>query len=90
MSLRRNIECSVSAYLKINGIPVQANGRYIPADPGRIYGENPFPPEPAGIEDLTVFYEATALPYPEEDMSDADGALCIEALLDCVHRQDED
>ena len=86
MSLRRNIECSVSTYLTINGIHIQANGRYIPADPGDSYQ----PPEPAGIEDLTVFYEDTALPYPEEDLSEHDEALCIEALLDCVHRQDEE
>ena len=86
MSRIRNIECEVSTYLTINGgLPIKANGRFIPADPGDFYQ----PPEPDGIEDLMVFYESSGDPYPEEDLSDNDEAACIEALIDCVHLRDE-
>ena len=73
----------LEAYLSIgDGIPVKATGRYVRAEPDVDW--------PEGIEDLQIFSEDTGERAPEEDLSESDNALAVEALLDYAHRRDED
>ena len=61
-----------------DGIPVKAMGRYVRAEPDVDW--------PEGIEDLEIFSEDTGERVPEEDLSESDNALAVEALIDTIER----
>ena len=72
---RRGQQGDLVAYLSIgDGIPVKATGRYVRAEPDVDW--------PEGVEDLEIFSEDTGESVPEEDLSESDEALAVEALIE--------